>query len=81
MTNRATDGFGIRLAESPEDYGRFTRLVLEYIDSLGFKVDFQDVDLEIAEAQHRYGKPGRGAAIGIAGLRDLGGQICELKRM
>ena len=81
----------IRLAESPEDYQLFIRLAREYIDSLGFEVDFQDVNTEMAEAQHRYGETGRGAALlaveqsgavaGIAAIRDLGDGVCELKRM
>ena len=81
----------IRHAESPGDYQAFTILAREYIDSLGFKVDFQDVDLEMAEAQLRYGVSGVGAAllvvdqtgavVGIAALRDLGDGVCEMKRM
>ena len=81
----------IRLAESPEDYQSFVQLAREYIDSLGFEVDFQDVNTEMAEAQHRYGETGRGAALlaveqsgavaGIAAIRDLGDGVCELRRM
>ena len=84
-------GNDIRLAESPGDYQAFTDLVHEYIDSLGFKVDFQDVEIEIGEAPARYGPAGRGAAllvvnqtglvVGIAAVRDLGDGVCELKRM
>ena len=91
MHNRDADGYSIRLAESPDDYRAFTDLAREYLDSLGFEVDFQDVDREMAEAQNRYGESGRGAAllvvdragavVGIAALRDLGGGACELKRM
>ncbi len=84
-------GVGIRLAGSVDDYRAFTEVVREYIVSLGFEVDFQDVDIEIAEAQRRYGEPRRGAAllvvaltgevVGIAAVRDLGAGVCELKRM
>ena len=91
MGNTSADGIDIRLAESPSDYQAFTDLAREYIDSLGFEVDFQDVALELAEARIRYGKSGRGAAllvvdragtvIGIAALRGLGDGVCELKRM
>ena len=86
-----SDRVDIRLAESGEDYRTFTSLVREYIRSLGFEVGWQDVDIEVAEAQYRYGKAGRGAAllvttlsggvVGIAAVRDLGDQVCELKRM
>ena len=69
----------------------FTDLVCDYIDSLGFHLDFQDVQTEISEVQHVYGDSGRGAAllvvnqngsvVGIAALRDMGDGKCELKRM
>ena len=91
MHNRDADGYSIRRAESPDDYRAFTELAREYLDSLGFDVDFQDVDREMAEAQRRYGEAARGAAllvldragavVGIAALRDLGNGACELKRM
>lgn len=84
-------GVGIRLAEGADDYRAFTEVVREYVVSLGFEVDFQDVDIEIAEAQRRYGESRRGAAllvvaltgevVGIAAVRDLGAGVCELKRM
>ena len=63
MHNRYADGISIRLAKSPDDYQAFTDLAREYIDSLGFEVDFQDVDHEMAEAQFRYGESCRGAAL------------------
>lgn len=91
LNSPPTDGINIRLAESPEDYQAFVDLAREYIDSLGFQVDFQDVGQEIAEAEHRYGESGRGAAllvvshtgaaVGITALHDLGDEVCELKRM
>ena len=91
MHHGHTNGISIRLAESHDDYRVFTDLAHEYLDSLGFEVGFQDVDLEMAEAQNRYGESGRGAAllvvdragavVGIAALRDLGNGACELKRM
>ena len=91
MRDETKPNIAFRLAEAPGDYIAFNQLVREYIAQLGFEVDFQDVDVELAEVQHRYGHDGRGAAIlgitptgevvGIAGLRDLGGQACELKRM
>ncbi|MDE2817087.1 MAG: GNAT family N-acetyltransferase [Chloroflexota bacterium] len=91
MHNRDADEISIRRAESHDDYRAFTDLACEYLDSLGFEVDFQDVDREMAEAQRRYGEAGRGAAllvvnragevVGIAALRDLGAGACELKRM
>ncbi len=43
-------GVSIRLAESSDDFQAFTEVVREYIVSLGFEVDFQDVDVEMVEA-------------------------------
>ena len=91
MRDETKTNIAFRLAETPDNYIAFKQLVREYVAQLGFEVAFQDVDVELAEVQHRYGHLGRGAAIlvvtpsgeivGIAGLRDLGGQACELKRM
>ena len=55
-----TGGFDIRLAESQDDYRAFTEIAREYIVSLGFEIDFQDVNLDMAEARRRYGKSGGG---------------------
>ena len=80
----------IRLAESKADYVTFGRLVRDYIASLDFNVDFQDTQVEMDELGSRYGIEGRGAAllalsdgqsVGVTGLRDIGQNRCELKRM
>ena len=91
MSSESTGGTSIKLANGPQEYEAFIALACEYIASLGFEVDFQDVEAEMADAAHRYGETGRGAAllvvdetetiVGIAGIRDLGDGVCELKRM
>ena len=80
----------IRLAENKADYATFGTLVRDYIASLDFNVDFQDIAVEMGELGSRYGTGGRGAAllasidyrtVGVIGLRDIGENRCELKRM
>ncbi len=80
----------IEFATSEVQYEAFTALVREYLAFLPFSVSFQDTERELAEISTRYGEVGRGAAllavsgevtVGIAGLRDIGDNRCELKRM
>ncbi|MHB1988691.1 MAG: GNAT family N-acetyltransferase [Acidimicrobiales bacterium] len=73
----------------PAALDEFRALVREYVASLPFSLEFQDLDRELAEAGTEYGPPGgaaylareAGAAVGCLGVRDLGHGIAELKRM
>lgn len=64
-------------------------LFSEYVDSLGFDLDFQDYEKESAELPGKYAPPeGRlimvcveGKAVGCVGLRKTVDAICEMKRM
>lgn len=66
-------------------------LVEEYIESLPFRLDFQDVGRELAEINSEYGASGRGAAfiayddegaaVGCVGIRAFDDETAELKRM
>jgi ribosomal protein S18 acetylase RimI-like enzyme len=64
-------------------------LFVEYAQSLGFSLDFQDFDRELAELPGKYAPPGGalvvarvdGAAAGCVGVRPLAVGICELKRL
>jgi GNAT superfamily N-acetyltransferase len=64
-------------------------LLREYADSLGFPLDFQDFERELAELPGAYTAP-RGALIlarmndddaGCVALRPLAGDTCEMKRL
>lgn len=75
--------------ETPAELAEFESLVREYISSLPFPLDFQDVEAELAELPLRYGPPGGAAflaregelAVGSVAIRDFGGGIVEMKRM
>jgi GNAT superfamily N-acetyltransferase len=80
----------IRLAASDSDYEAFATIIRAYLYSLGFVVDFQDVDVELSELPQRYGEAGGGAtvlafegeqAIGGVAVHDYGDGCCEMKRM
>jgi putative acetyltransferase len=61
----------------------------EYADSLGFALDFQDFDREIAELPGAYAPPGGaillvrvdGTIAGCVALRPLADGVCEMKRL
>jgi ribosomal protein S18 acetylase RimI-like enzyme len=64
-------------------------LFREYADSLGFPLDFQGFDRELAELPGDYAPPRGmlllaevdGAAAGCAALRPFAGDVAELKRL
>ncbi len=75
---------------SADDRASFAELVREYVASLPFSLDFQDVERELAAPADEYGPPGGtallgfldGLPVGCAGLRPLAPpQVAELKRM
>lgn len=75
--------------ESEEHLDCIRELFKEYEKSLGFDLDFQDFEKELAKLPGEYAVPdgclllafyGKNIA-GSAGLRKLGQGICEIKRM
>jgi ribosomal protein S18 acetylase RimI-like enzyme len=64
-------------------------LLREYADSLGFPLEFQAFDREVAELPGAYAAPGgtlliahsAAEAVGCVALRELEPEICELKRL
>jgi GNAT superfamily N-acetyltransferase len=79
----------IRTAASADDFIAFGSLVREYVDSLPFVLDFQDVETELATLAEEYGPPGRAllaeidaAPVGCAAIKPFEAPaIAELKRM
>lgn len=64
-------------------------LFLEYSKSLGFTLDYQGFDAELADLPGKYGPPQGalllarvdGSPAGVVGLRPLDPEICEMKRL
>ena len=79
----------IRRAESPEDHRLVRALFEEYAASLGFDLDFQDFQQELAELPGRYSPPAgcilvgesAGQVVGCVALRRHAGDIAEMKRL
>ncbi len=76
-------------ATAPEQIAAARELFLEYAESLGFSLCFQNFDRELAELPGDYAPPrGRlllletdGGTAGCVAMRDLGDGICEMKRL
>ena len=76
-------------AESPSQIAQARELFLEYAQSLGFSLCFQNFDKELAELPGDYAPPkGRlllaeyeGQLAGCVALHGLGEGICEMKRL
>ncbi len=85
----ATSEIGLRVAEGTADLGHVRALFLEYAASLDFDLRFQGFDRELAALPGAYGPPaGRlflasadGRLAGGVGLRPLGAEISEMKRL
>ncbi|HXY43499.1 MAG TPA: GNAT family N-acetyltransferase [Acidimicrobiales bacterium] len=80
----------IRPATTADDFAAFGALVREYVASLPFVLDFQDIEGELAALEQEYGPPGgaallvelAGVPVGCVGIRALEPPaIAELKRM
>lgn len=76
-------------AETPMHFDQARRLFEEYAASLNFDLEFQNFREEIADIRGAYGAPRGGVLLacrdgrtaGCVALRDLGGTICEMKRL
>jgi putative acetyltransferase len=78
----------IREAE-PEELATVRALIEEYVESLGIELDFQEIDVELADLGAAYGPPGGRILLALAGeaaagcvaLRPLEAGACEMKRL
>ncbi len=79
----------IRSAATADDYRLVSELIAEYLASLDFTIDFQDVDRDVQWPRSVYGPPdGRAflgladaVAAGVVGVSRFDSTACELKRM
>jgi len=82
-------GFAVTQAESPAQIAQVRELFLEYAQSLGFSLCFQNFDKELASLPGDYAPPeGRllladyeGEVVGCVALHKLEPGICEMKRL
>ena len=81
--------FIIKKATTATDFENGKQLFLQYIQSLHFELNFQDVDRELEEIHIEYNSPtgvlllayDGDKAIACAGVRKIDNNIAELKRM
>ncbi|MBS1850399.1 MAG: GNAT family N-acetyltransferase [Acidobacteria bacterium] len=79
----------LRQAASPAEIAQIRELFLEYAQSLGFSLCFQNFDQEVATLPGEYAPPaGRlllaeysGAPAGCVALHEIAPEICEMKRL
>ncbi|MBO9203186.1 MULTISPECIES: GNAT family N-acetyltransferase [Niastella] len=84
-----SSGLIIKKATTTTDFENGKQLFLQYIKSLHFELNFQDVDRELEEIHLEYNEPSGvlllaydgDKAIACAGVRKIDSQISELKRM
>jgi len=81
--------FTISQAETPVQIAQVRELFLEYANSLGFSLCFQNFEQEVAALPGDYAPPGGRLLVanyerqlaGCAALHSIDGDICEMKRL
>lgn len=79
----------ITTAFTINDFSECRKLILEYVEWLGFDLCFQNFEEEIDNLQEMYSEPHGGLliatiddiSVGVAGIRKYENNDCELKRM
>jgi len=88
-TKENDDKVTVVSADTSEQVRRAKELCEEYARSLGFELDFQDFDDELASFPGCYAPPGGclfvatvgERTVGCVGLRKLSPDVCEMKRL
>ncbi len=76
-------------AQTDKDYEIAKKLLVEYADSLGFHLRFQNFEEELAHLPGDYAEPAgclllavyKEQSVGCVGLRKLSDGVCEMKRL
>jgi putative acetyltransferase len=84
-----TGSLTLAQAESQADIGQVRQLFLEYAQSLGFSLCFQNFDQELANLPGDYSRPGgclllaysAGEVAGCVAMHKLQPGVCEMKRL
>lgn len=84
------DAVTVRLAVTASDHDTAAAMIREYVASLAFPLDFQDIDAELADVATEYGgdrgalfvaERSPGNAVGVVGVRLIDDRLAEMKRM
>ncbi len=75
--------------ETSDDLELVRELFVEYVESLGFDLGFQDFEVELADLAEHYDAPGgcllfaswKGQAAGCVAIKRFRDGICEMKRL
>lgn len=75
--------------ETSEEFERIRELFVEYADSLGFDLGFQDFEQELADLTEHYAPPNgclllatsKGQPAGCVAMKQFSEGICEMKRL
>jgi len=76
-------------AQTDEDFETAKKLLVEYVDSLGFDLNFQDFEQELADLSSHFTPPEaclllaihENQAAGCAAIKSFDNGICEMKRL
>jgi len=76
-------------AQTDEDFEIAKKLLIEYADSLGFDLSFQDFEQELADLSNHFASPEvclllaiyESQAVGCVAIKRFDNDICEMKRL
>jgi ribosomal protein S18 acetylase RimI-like enzyme len=76
-------------AQTTEDFETARKLLVEYVDSLGFDLSFQDFEQELADLSKNFASPEdcfllaiyENQTVGCVAIKCFDNSICEMKRL
>jgi ribosomal protein S18 acetylase RimI-like enzyme len=75
--------------KNDEDFETAKKLLVEYVDSLGFDLSFQNIEQELADLPNHFASPedclllaiNENQAAGCVALKRLDNSVCEMERL